>query len=221
MKETDLERFIQEATNRAKPKDLDFKHKLAVCGKVYANIASFALLTPSANDKNVIDGFTRKLIESTVKAVSVKDMNSQGKLVCCLFNEKFDSVAKFAGWLEQPDLFFCHTSEDGLVCEFWRKEQADRPCDQALNPYLLISITGKWEQDRNNPNVCTAIADDFRFSIDTTAFARVNEELEAGIQRVVKKYNRLAPQDVLPFAFNHVGQFPATCKKILIGSGLN
>ena len=216
MKETDLERFIQEATNRAKPKDLDFKHKLAVCGKVYANIASFALLAPSANDINVIDDFTRRLTDSTVKAVPVKDMNSQGKLACCLFNEKIDSVAKFAGWLEQPDLFFCHTSVDGLVCEFWRKEQADRLCDQALNPYLLISKTIRWEQDCNAPNVSTAIADDFRFSIDTTAFARVNEELESGIQRVVKKYNRLAPQDVLPFAFNHVGQFPATCKRILI-----
>ena len=217
MKETDLERFIQEATNKAKSRDLDFKHKLAIGGKVYANIASFALLTPSANDKNVIDGFTRKLIESTVKAVSVKDMNSQGKLACCLFNEKFDSVAKFAGWLEQQDLFFCHRSEDGLVCEFWRKEQADRPYEQALNPYLLISKTIRWEQDCNAPNVCTAIADDFRFSIDTTAFDRVNEELESGIQRVVNKYSRLDPEDVLPFAFNHVGQFPATCKKILIG----
>lgn len=51
MKETDLERFIQEATNKAKSRDLDFKHKLAIGGKVYANIASFALLTPSVNDK--------------------------------------------------------------------------------------------------------------------------------------------------------------------------
>ena len=217
MKETDLERFIQEATNKAKSRDLDFKHKLAISGKVYANIASFALLTPSANDKNVIDGFTRKLIESTVKAVSVKDMNSQGKLACCLFNEKFESVAKFAGRLGLPDLFFCHTSEEGLVCEFWREEQTDRPYDQALNPYLLISKTNRWERDCNEPNVCTAIADNFRYVIDISVFDRVNEELEAGIQRVVKKFNRLNLQDVLPFAFNHVGQFPATCKRILIG----
>lgn len=215
MKETDFEHFIHEATNRAKSKDLDFKHKLAVCGKVYANIASFALLTPSANDKNAIDDFTRKLTDCTVKAVPVQDMNSQGKLACCLFNEKFESVAKFAGRLGLPDLFFCHTSEEGLVCEFWRKEQADRPYDQALNPYLLISKTNWWELDRNNPNVCTAIADDFRFSIDTTALDRVNEELESDIQRVVNKYSRLDPEDVLPFAFNHVGQFPATCKRIL------
>jgi len=215
MKETELEQFIHEATNRAKSKDLDFKHKLAVCGKVYANIASFALLTPSANDKNAIDDFTRKLTDCTVKAVPVQDMNGQRKLACCLFNEKFESVAKFAGRLGLPDLFFCHTSDEGLVCEFWRKEQADRPCDQALNPYLLISKTIRWEQDRNNPNVCTAIADDFRFSFDTTALGRVNEELESGILRVVNKYSRLDLEDVLPFAFNHSGQFPATCKRIL------
>ena len=215
MKETDLERFIQEATSKAKSRDLDFKHKLAICGKVYANIASFALLTPSVNDKNVIDDYTRKLTDSTVKAVPVKDMNSQRKLACCLFNEKFESVARFAGLLDLPNLFFCHTSEDGLVCEFWRKEQADRPCDQALNPYLLISKTIRWELDCNAPNVSTAIADDFRFSIDTTALDRVNEELESGIQRVVNKYNRLDLEDVLPFAFNHSGQFPATCKRIL------
>ena len=120
MKETDLERFIQEATSNAKSRDLDFKHKLAISGKVYANIASFALLTPLANDKNAIDDFTRKLADSTVKAVPVKDMNSQGKLACCLFNEKYESVAKFAGQLDLPNLFFCHTSEEGLVCEFWR-----------------------------------------------------------------------------------------------------
>ena len=215
MKETDLERFIQEATNKAKSRDLDFKHKLAICGKVYANIASFALLTPPANDKNGIDDFTRKLTDSTVKAVPVKDMNSQGKLACCLFNEKFESVAKFAGRLGLPDLFFCHTSEEGLACEFWRKEHADRPFDQALNPYLLISKTNWWEQDYNASNVCTAIADNFRYVVDISAFDRVNEELEAGIQRVIKKFNRLNPEDVLPFAFNHVGQFPATCKRIL------
>lgn len=217
MKETDLERFIQEATNKAKSRDLDFKHKLAISGKVYANIASFALLIPSVSDKNVIDDFTRKLTDSTVKAVPVKDMNSQGKLACCLFNEKFESVAKLAGRLGLPDLFFCHTSEEGLVCEFWRKEQADRPYDQALNPYLLISKTNRWERDCNEPNVCTAIADNFRYVVDISAFDRVNEELEAGIQRVVKNFNRLNSEDVLPFAFNHVGQFPATCKKILIG----
>ena len=217
MKETDLERFIQEATNKAKSRDLDFKHKLAIGGKVYANIASFALLTPPANDKNVIDDFTRKLTDSTVKAVPVKDMNSQGKLACCLFNEKFESVAKLAGRLGLPDLFFCHTSEEGLVCEFWRKEQTYRPYDQALNPYLLISKTIRWEQDSNEPNVCTAIADNFRYVVDISTFDRVNEELEAGIQRVFKKFNRINSEDVLPFAFNHVGQFPATCKKLLIG----
>ena len=217
MKETDLERFIQEATNKAKSRDLDFKHKLAIGGKVYANIASFALLTPSSNDKNVIDDFTRKLTDSTVMAVPVKDMNSQGKLACCLFNEKFESVAKFAGRLGLPDLFFCHTSDEGLVCEFWRKEQADRPYDQTLNPYLLISKTITWEHDCNVPNACTAIADNFRYVVDISVFDRVNEELEAGFQRVVKKFNRLNSEDVLPFAFNHVGQFPATCKKILIG----
>lgn len=65
MEETDLERFIQETTNKAKSRDLDFKHKLAICGKVYANIASLALLTPPANDKNGIDDFTRKLTDST------------------------------------------------------------------------------------------------------------------------------------------------------------
>lgn len=216
MKETDLERFIQEATNKAKSRDLDFKHKLAIGGKVYANIASFALLTPSVNDKNVIDDFTRKLTDSTVKAVPVKDMNSQGKLACCLFNEKFESVAKFSGRLGLPDLFFCHTSEEGLVCEFRRKERTDRPYDQALNPYLLISKTNRWEQDCNASNACTAIADNFRYVVDISVFDRVNEELEAGIQRVIKKFNRLNPEDVLPFAFNHVGQFPATCKKILI-----
>jgi hypothetical protein len=64
MKETDLERFIQETTNKAKSRDLDFKHKLAIYGKVYANIASFAFLTPPANDKNDIDDFTRKLTDS-------------------------------------------------------------------------------------------------------------------------------------------------------------
>lgn len=217
MKDTDLERFIQEATNKAKSRDLDFKHKLAICGKVYANIASFALLTPPANDKNVIDDYTRKLTDSTVKAVPVKDMNSQGKLACCLFNEKFESVAKFAGQLDLPDLFFFHTSEEGLVCEFWRKEHADRPYDQALNPYLLISKKITWEHDCNAPNVCRAIADNYRYVIDISVFDRVNEELEAGIQRVIKKFNRLNSEDVLPFAFNHVGQFPATCKKILIG----
>ena len=217
MKETDLERFIQEATNKAKSRDLDFKHKLAIGGKVYANIASFALLTPSVNDKNVIDDYTRKLTDSTVKAVPVKDMNSQGKLACCLFNEKFESVAKFAGQLDLPDLFFFHTSEEGLVCEFWRKEHADRPYDQALNPYLLISKKITWEHDCNAPNVCRAIADNYRYVIDISVFDRVNEELEAGIQRVIKKFNRLNSEDVLPFAFNHVGQFPATCKKILIG----
>lgn len=217
MKETDLERFIQEATNKAKTRDLDFKHKLAICGKVYANIASFALLTPSVNDKNVIDDFTRKLTDSTVKAVPVKDMNSQGKLACCLFNEKFESVAKLAGRLGLPDLFFCHTSEEGLVCEFRRKERTDRPYDQALNPYLLISKTITWEHDCNAPNVCTAIADNFRCVIDISVFDRVNEELEAGIQRVIKNFNLINSDDVLPFAFNHVGQFPATCKKILIG----
>ena len=216
MKETDLERFIQEATNKAKSRDLDFKHKLAIGGKVYANIASFALLTPSVNDKNVIDDFTRKLTDSTVKAVPVKDMNSQGKLACCLFNERFESVAKFAGQFGLPDLFFCHTSEEGLVCEFWRKEHADRPYDQALNPYLLISKTITWGHDCNASNACTAIADNFRYVVDISVFDRVNEELEAGIQRVIKKFNRLNPEDVLPFAFNHVGQFPATCKKILI-----
>jgi hypothetical protein len=217
MKETDLERFIQEATNKAKSRDLDFKHKLAICGKVYANIASFALLTPSSNDKNVIDDFTRKLTDSTVMAATVKDMNSQGKLACCLFNEKFESVAKFAGRLGLPDLFFCHTSDEGLVCEFWRKEQADRPYDQTLNPYLLISKTITWEHDCNAPNDYMAIADNFRYVVDISVFDRVNEELEAGIQRVVKKFNRLNSEDVLPFAFNHVGQFPATCKRILIG----
>ena len=217
MKETDLERFIQEATNKAKSRDLDFKHKLAIGGKVYANIASFALLTPPANDKNVIDDFTRKLTDSTVKAVPVKDMNSQGKLACCLFNEKFESVAKLAGRLGLPDLFFCHTSEEGLVCEFWRKEQTDRPYDQALNPYLLISKSITWEHYCNVSNICTAIADNFRYVVDISVFDRVNEELEAGIQRVVKKFNRLNSEDVLPFAFNHVGQFPATCRKILIG----
>ena len=217
MKDTDLERFIQEATNKAKSRDLDFKHKLAICGKVYANIASFALLTPPANDKNVIDDYTRKLTDSTVKAVPVKDMNSHGKLACCLFNEKFESVAKFAGQLDLPDLFFFHTSEEGLVCEFWRKEHADRPYDQALNPYLLISKKITWEHDCNAPNVCRAIADNYRYVIDISVFDRVNEELEAGIQRVIKKFNRLNSEDVLPFAFNHVGQFPATCKKILIG----
>jgi hypothetical protein len=217
MKETDLERFIQEATSKAKSRDLDFKHKMAICGKVYANIASFALLTPSVNDKNVIDDFTRKLTDSTVKAVPVKDMNSQGKLACCLFNEKFESVAKLAGRLGLSDLFFCHTSEEGLVCEFWRKEQADRPYDQALNPYLLISKTITWEHDCNAPNDYTAIADNFRYVVGISVFDRVNEELEAGIQRVIKNFNRLNPEDVLPFAFNHVGQFPATCRKILIG----
>ena len=211
MKETDLERFIQEATNKAKSRDLDFKHKLAICGKVYANIASFALLTPPANDKNGIDDFTWKLTDSTVKAVPVKDMNSQGKLACCLFNEKFESVAKLAGRLGLPDLFFCHTSEKGLVCEFWRKEQTDRPYDQALNPYLLIPKSITWEHYCNVSNICTAIADNF------SIFDRVNEELEAGILRVIKKFNRLNPEDVLPFAFNHVGQFPTTCKKLLIG----
>ena len=216
MKETDLERFIQGATNKAKSRDLDFKHKLAIGGKVYANIASFALLTPPAYYKNVIDDFTRKLTDSTVMAATVKDMNSQGKLACCLFNEKFESVAKFAGRLGLPDLFFCHTSDEGLVCEFWRKEQADRPYDQTLNPYLLISKTITWEHDCNASNACTAIADNFRYVVDISVFDRVNEELEAGIQRVIKKFNRLNSEDVLPFAFNHVGQFPATCKKILI-----
>lgn len=50
------ELFIYEIKlklEKAKSRDLDFKHKLAICGKVYANIASFALLTPPANDKNV------------------------------------------------------------------------------------------------------------------------------------------------------------------------
>lgn len=217
MKETDLERFIQEATYKAKSRGLDFKHKLAISGMVYANIASFALLTPSAKDKNVIDDFTRKLIDGTVKAVPVKDMNRHGKLACCLFNEKFESVARFAGKLDLPNMFFCHTSEEGLVCEFWKKERMDRPYDRALNPYLLISKTIRWEQDSNEPNVYTAIADNFRYVVDISAFDRVNEELEAGIKRVVRNFNLLNSEDVLPFAFNHVGQFPATCKKFLIG----
>lgn len=62
------ELFIYEIKlklEKAKSRDLDFKHKLAICGKVYANIASFALLTPPANDKNGIDDFTRKLTDST------------------------------------------------------------------------------------------------------------------------------------------------------------
>lgn len=62
------ELFIYEIKlklDKAKSRDLDFKHKLAICVKVYANIASFALLTPPANDKNGIDDFTRKLTDST------------------------------------------------------------------------------------------------------------------------------------------------------------
>lgn len=62
------ELFIYEIKlklEKAKSRDLDFKHKLAICGKVYANIASFALLTPPANEKNGVDDFTRKLTDST------------------------------------------------------------------------------------------------------------------------------------------------------------
>ena len=128
-----------------------------------------------------------------------------------------ESVAKLAGRLGLPDLFFCHTSEEDLACEFWRKEQTDRPYDRALNPYLLISKSITWEHDCNVSSVCTAIDDSFRYVVDISTFDRVNEELEAGIQRVIKKFNRLNPEDVLPFAFNHVGQYPTTCKKLPIG----
>ena len=82
---------------------------------------------------------------------------------------------------------------------------------------MLVSETTLWELEYNDSNVLTAIGDNFRYAVDISAFDRVNEKLESGIERVIKKYDRLKPTDVLPLAFNKVGQFPAICKKILIG----
>ena len=214
MTEKELQEFIRESIKKAKSIQLDFEHKMTLEGKVYPNIASFALVTQAENDQKAKEDFFWKLERTVTKVVP---MQSDGQPSYCFFNEDIESIAKFAGRSNQTNLFFCHTSEDGLVCEFWQKDRMDRRCDKALNPYIFISKTTKWEHNLDTPDIFTAVGDDFRFSVDTSAFNHVDEELEDGIRRVVEKFKDLNPEDVLPFAFNHVGQFHAVCKKILIG----
>ena len=219
-----LEQFISEASRRAKHRSVKFVEKMFLNGKKYANIGSFALVSPqnpdgeqltASENKKLYNDFIKTLKQAHIKFVPVAGKYGIRENTVCLFNVKCDTVAQYAGQYNQESFFYCYPQNNELVCEYWEKEHPKQPYDSVKNKYVFINKTTKWEPRTDASDYYTAVGKDFKFSISTEVFNRVNEELETGIQRVLEAFNTLQYDDVLDYATNHVGQKAAECRRLL------
>ena len=219
-----LEQFINEASRNAKRRNVKFIEKMFLNGKSYDNIGSFALVSPqnpdglqlnSSENKKLYDNFIKTLKQAHIKFVPVEGKYDNKENTVCLFNVKCDVVAEYAGRYNQESFFYCYTENDELVCEYWQKETLKQPYDSVKNKYVFINKTTKWEQRKDAKNYYTAIGKNFKFSIDTEVFNKVNEELQEGIRRVCSAFNTIPENMVLDYATNYVGQLAMECRKLL------
>ena len=219
-----LEQFILEVSRRAKHRSVKFIEKMFINGKKYNNIGSFALISAqnpdgkqltASENKKLYNDFIKTLKQAHIKFVPVDGKYGIRENSVCLFNVKCETVAEYAGQYNQESFFYCYPKNHELVCEYWEKEHTNEPYDSVKNKYVFINKTTNWEPRTDAKDYYTAVGKNFKFSIDTEVFNRVNEELNDGIERVLEEFNTISRDEVLDYATNHVGQKAAECRRLL------
>lgn len=194
----DIKQFIQEASIDAKKRNVKFIKKLLIDGMNMERIGSIVIFT--ADHPNSAQPIDTKINDELPKALSdelhrchyihlpiTSTIGANKEDAVVAFNMRITSAKQINYDYLQSSFFFIHPNDthDGLVAEYWEKENMNAPVENVRNPYVKKAETALQHTD----GAYTLTSHHHTFHISDSLFASVIERIESGLEIVAKKYH--------------------------------
>lgn len=203
---------LTEASKNAKQRDIEFIQNMFNSGKNFGNIANFGIMTPQnpasgqtyqdmgmtpaeigKSNKKLYNEFKKTLKSANLKFVNVDGVfagNNENSFL--IVNVDVETMKYYCGEYDQTSFWYCYPQDGSMVCEYWEKENSEKPYDKKTNQYKMIESTTRWEEVRN-AEAYTVIGKKFKFTLHLDYFEGVNESLKNNLDR----YRELYPDTVM------------------------
>ena len=220
--------IINEASQNAKVRNLNIAKKMFINGKRYNNIMNFAIISAenpdSTEDTRANNKKNMKSLSNLLKRDHYVFVRQDGHFggnpehSYIVFNIKQEAAAKITGKFEQTSFFYCYPDGKGNITnEYWEKKDTKAPYNSVKNPYEFINKTTKVHNEKDADDFYSVIDNDYKYSIDCEVFAKANDKLEEGLNKLRSQFNLVneSNDDLLDYIYNKTGMKAGAYKKVV------